>query len=70
MRHHINRMQEIKYNSTCSWIDADIGTCNHVSIPGKSYCKAHYDRMYLTMPPEMAQYIIDKEVKSILGDID
>jgi hypothetical protein len=30
---------------------------------GKYYCEVHYDRVYLTMPPEMADYIIEKELK-------
>jgi hypothetical protein len=39
----------------------DEGCTNSVK-PGKSYCEKHYDRVYLKLLPEMANYIVDKEV--------
>ena len=47
----------------CKWV-GEGECCQHHSIPGKSYCEKHYDRMYLTLFPEMADYIIEKELKS------
>jgi len=51
----------------CAWIGDGEG-CRHPTIFGKAYCEKHQDRMYLTMPPEMAQYIVDKEVDSEATD--
>jgi hypothetical protein len=45
----------------CEWIGDDEGCTNSVK-PGKSYCEKHYDRIYLKLLPEMANYIVDKEV--------
>lgn len=50
--------------SECSWI-GDAEHCTNMPITGKSYCSKHYDRVYTTMYPEMADYIIDKEQKSV-----
>lgn len=47
----------------CAWI-GDGENCRHPTVYGKSYCEVHYDRMYLTMPSEMANYIIEKELKN------
>lgn len=55
-------MNEID-RQVCAWIGDGEG-CRHPTVFGKAYCEQHHDRMYLTMPPEMAQYIIDKEVDS------
>jgi hypothetical protein len=48
----------------CTWI-GDGEKCHHPTIYGKSYCETHHDRMYLTMPPEMANYILEKELKDV-----
>jgi len=48
----------------CTWIGDGEG-CHHPTVYGKSYCEVHHDRIYLTLLPEMAMYIIDKEVKEI-----
>jgi len=48
--------------NVCIWIGDGEG-CRHPTMYGKAYCEQHHDRMYLTLLPEMAQYIIDKELK-------
>jgi len=55
-------MEEEKKNIICVWI-GDGEHCRHPAMYGKSYCEVHHDRMYITMPPEMANYIIEKELK-------
>jgi len=47
----------------CRWI-GDGEKCRHPAMLGKSYCERHHDRVYLTMPPEMADYIIEKELSN------
>lgn len=54
-------MIEIK-KQTCTWI-GDGECCQHIAIIGKAYCEKHYERVYTTFLPEMAQYIIDKEIE-------
>jgi hypothetical protein len=39
--------------------------CKSSTIRGKSYCAKHHDRVYLTLLPEMATYIIEKELKPV-----
>lgn len=51
----------------CTWI-GEGEKCTHYAMIGSSYCEKHHDRVYLKLLPEMADYIIDKEVKSTLGD--
>jgi hypothetical protein len=46
----------------CQWI-GEGEKCHHPTIYGKSYCEKHHDRVYLTLLPEMATYIIEKELK-------
>lgn len=48
----------------CKWI-GEGEHCEMVSLPGKSYCAKHHDRVYLTLLPEMATYIIEKELKPL-----
>jgi len=48
--------------NVCIWVGDGEG-CRQPTIYGKSYCEQHQDRMYLTLLPEMAQYIIEKELK-------
>lgn len=50
----------------CQWIGDD-DCCRQSTLFGKSYCEIHYQRAYLIVPTEMAEYIIDKELQS---DID
>lgn len=45
----------------CAWVGDKEG-CRHPTIFSKSYCEKHYDRMYLSVLPEMADYIIEKEL--------
>lgn len=47
----------------CEWIGTGEG-CEQPTIQGKAYCEKHYDRMYLSLLPEMATYIIEKELNS------
>lgn len=68
MGHHIIMKIEQK-PQICQWI-GDGEKCHHPTIYGKYYCEKHHDRMYLTLFPEMATYIIEKELKSILKDTD
>jgi hypothetical protein len=54
---------EKKERRVCAWIGEGEG-CRHPTIYGKAYCEDHQDRMYTTMYPEMANYIIEQELKS------
>ena len=47
----------------CAWVGDGDG-CRHPTLYGKAYCETHYDRMYLTLLPEMAEYLIEKELES------
>ena len=47
----------------CKWMGDGEG-CRHPTIFTKSYCEKHYDRMYISFLPEMADYIIEKELRS------
>lgn len=63
MLHHGALFMEDKIKTMCEWIGEGEG-CRHPTIFGKSYCEKHQDRMYLTLLPEMADYIIEKELSS------
>ena len=56
-------MEEIQIQ-ICKWI-GDGERCRHPTIFGKAYCEKHYDRMYISFLPEMADYIIEKELRSV-----
>ena len=45
----------------CKWVGDGEG-CRHPTIFGKAYCENHYERMYESYLPEMADYIINKEL--------
>ena len=45
----------------CKWVGDGEG-CRHPTIFSKAYCELHYDRIYDTYLPEMADYIINKEL--------
>jgi hypothetical protein len=49
----------------CTWIGDGEG-CLEMALLGKSYCETHHDRIYLTLLPEMAQHIIEKEIKDLV----
>jgi hypothetical protein len=53
--------------NVCAWIGEGEG-CRHPSIFGKSYCEKHHDRMYMVCPPEMADYILEKEIKTTVDN--
>lgn len=48
----------------CQWVGSG-ETCNQPVLDGTSYCKAHHRRVYLILPVEMADYIIEKELSSL-----
>ncbi len=54
-----NKEQDIHI---CTWTSD--GGCRQPTIHGKAYCETHYERMYLLVLPEMADYIIAKELNS------
>lgn len=60
---------ENEKNLMCHWI-GEGERCRHPAMFGKSYCEVHHDRMYIVMLPEMADYIIEKELKADLRDIN
>jgi len=55
--------------TVCTWI-GEGEKCHHPTIFGKSYCEKHHDRVYLTLLPEMATYILEKELKDTLQKPD
>lgn len=62
-------MDEDRIRLVCAWIGDGEG-CTHSPITGKSYCKKHHLRIYDIFLPEMADYIIEKELKSDLQNTD
>lgn len=48
----------------CLWI-GDGERCDSDALIDKNYCKIHYDRVYTTMYPEMAEYIIERQHTSV-----
>jgi len=57
--------EQEKQSHVCAW-KGDGEGCRHPTMYGKSYCETHHDRIYLKLLPEMANYIIEKELRSIL----
>lgn len=53
----------------CQWIGLGEG-CVRLTPYGKSYCDDHIGRIYLNLLPEMANYIVDKEVTTIFKDME
>ena len=51
--------------NNCTWIGDHNARCCNESIYGKLYCKRHYDRMYIVLFPEMADYILEKEISNV-----
>lgn len=49
-------------NIVCRWIGEGEG-CRHPTIYGKSYCEKHHERVYLITTNEIADYILEKELK-------
>lgn len=54
---------------TCQWIEGD-AFCKCPAIPSKSYCITHHKQVYLTLPAEMADYIIEKELQQDINFIN
>lgn len=64
MFHHgVPYMKQEKQIVVCQWI-GDGEHCRHPTMLGKSYCEKHHERMYLTLLPEMADYLIEKELSN------
>lgn len=61
----LNMKYIIQEPHVCAWIGEDKDGCRHPTIHGKAYCETHYARMYIVLLPEMADYIIEKELTSI-----
>lgn len=45
----------------CKWI-GDGEYCRHPRMVNKSYCETHQSRMYITLLPEMANFILEKDL--------
>ena len=58
----MEKEEKEEISEVCKWIGEGEG-CRHPTIYGKSYCEKHHDRVYLVVLPEMADYIINKELK-------
>jgi hypothetical protein len=56
-------------NNICEWIGAG-EFCRQPTIFGKCYCESHNGRVYLNLPSEMADYLINQEVDTILKNCD
>lgn len=54
-------MRKDNLPNTCTWI-GEGEYCYQTVISGKSYCKKHYDRIYLKLFSEMADFILEKEL--------
>lgn len=57
-----------KFN-VCAWVGDGEG-CRQPTVYSKSYCEEHHDRVFLKLLPEMADYIIEKELSSVKGNYD
>ena len=49
--------------NVCRWVGEGEG-CRHPTIYGKAYCEKHHIRMYDTYLPEMADYVLNKELNA------
>lgn len=49
-------------HESCKWIGDGEG-CNLPAHLDRSYCPKHYERVYMSLFSEMADYIINKELK-------
>ena len=47
----------------CKWVGDGEG-CRHPTIFGKAYCEKHHERMYDIYLPEMADYVLNKELNA------
>jgi hypothetical protein len=56
-------MKQEEKQQICLWI-GEGERCRHPTVYGKSYCEEHYDRIYDVYLPEMANYIIEQELKN------
>jgi hypothetical protein len=59
-------MNKVSVQQVCLW-DGDGEGCRHTTVYGKSYCETHYNRMYEPYLPEMADYIVTKELNETLA---
>lgn len=47
----------------CKWVGDGEG-CRCPTIYSKAYCEQHYERMYESYLPEMADYVLNKELNA------
>lgn len=60
---------EFRMDNTCEWIGDGEG-CRQPSMFRKAYCEDHHNRIYLKLLPEMADYIVEKEIEVTLKNAD
>jgi hypothetical protein len=60
-----NFRKEMNNNKKCTWIGENNTKCCNTTLDKKEYCKRHYDRMYIVLLPEMADYILEKELNEV-----
>lgn len=48
-------------SKNCQW-SGNLYSCCTEPVFKKSYCKSHYFRVYVELTPEMADYILNKEI--------
>jgi len=58
-------MKKEQKSLVCVWIGSG-ENCRCPAQFGGFYCEEHHERIYTAMPPEMADYIIDKELEALL----
>lgn len=54
--------------NVCQWHGVTNQGCRHPAILGKSYCEYHYNKVYVELPGNVADRVIDLELKNLLID--
>ena len=52
-----------KQRCVCAWIGDGEG-CRQPTIYGKAYCETHHNRIYISVFPEMADYMLEKQLQN------